>query len=284
MKKGINKFWTVIIALTLIGGLASAITIDPDVVLYPNNCGYRYFEAYTVTDLNLSIDSIRLNNVIYGCGVSTGTVENLIVNINKTDVNITQKPSINQQITNYFNNLTVSKTFYAHQNGTYKGSFNTNTTGYGYYYAPYRSAWQQWDFNTVAYGLPTTTTSTSTIPTYTLPTVTTTIAPFEGNYEIPQSYYLRQIADTLQNIFIQNTQEDGLCQLIVDNDTFFGSPEIIKTTHDSEYTYTEFLNTGLYYWKVRCYYYGRWSMWSNSKEITHTDIGKNMYFDWTVKK
>ncbi len=268
--------------LLTVGGV-NALTISDGVYFEVDGVNYTFTQDTTLTDLDLSGTYLASTDRSLKCTPTIGSLTVEIHDYTDTLINTTQKPSTNQQVTNYFKDLSPSINLYAYQNSSYKGTTALNTTGGGSYYAPYRSIDELWTFSSSSPPTATTTTTLLTTTTYTIPPVSTTLTGYNGTYTVPDDYYLRGIYEGIRALFLNTAVDESTCQILADNDTWYGSPEInVYTTGESSYIYDDFLNHGEYNWKVRCYYYGHWSMWSETKTFTNSEINRPIKFDWKV--
>lgn len=245
-----------IFLISLMVSGAQALEIGDGIYFEVDGVNYTFSKDTTLTDLDLSSEFGSTDRSLK-CVPNTGGLTVEIHDYTDTLINTTQKPTVNQQVTNYFKDIQASTNFYAYKNDTYVNVFLTNTTGGSSLYGSYRSTDELWLFSTAAPAAATTTTAAATTTIYTLPPVSTTLLEYNGSYTIPDNYYLKGIYDGIQQFIIQNTETEGMCQILVDNETWFGSPEINRLTTITEYTNDEFLNLGEYNWRVRCYYRGQ---------------------------
>lgn len=276
---GILRGWGVLFLLVLASiPVCSQLVIDPGIFFEVDGVNYTFVSQTSVAGLELypffggSDRAIKITP-------STAYVE-VEIHIWSDDVIFFNlKPSEYLGTMTRFKDLNSVSDYYSFRNESFIGSFVSNSSGGGKFNTGYHSVWKGWNF-TLTPPIVTTTTSTTSTTSSTLGTTTTSL--FNGTYVVPEDFWLKNIYEVLSAILLGSSENEGICQLVVDNETWFGSPEITRTSYISEYDYDEFLNTGTYYWKVRCYYRGRWSMWSNTLEINHTDISKGLFFDWSV--
>jgi hypothetical protein len=111
--------------------------------------------------------------------------------------------------------------------------------------------------------------STTTTTSTTLPGSTT-------NNWLSQIY---QRMDDLTGYFMKDTQN---CQILIDNDMNFTSPEINDRNFKTTYIPTVNIPPGLYYSKVRCYRRGVYGYWSETRNFTHGN-NNQIYLDWSIK-
>ena len=90
-----------------------------------------------------------------------------------------------------------------------------------------------------------------------------------------------QIYQVLEDLTLYMMDDDNVCQLVVDDNSSFANPEINHRLYITEYTYDEYLDNGVYYWKVRCMTNDRWSYWSDVWRFNKTG-DYSIYFDWTI--
>lgn len=91
---------------------------------------------------------------------------------------------------------------------------------------------------------------------------------------------LNQIYQVLDDMFNFFSKDVKVCQVLIDDNSTFSSPEINRRTYYMDYTYDEYLMTGTYYSKVRCIDGGRASMWSQPANFTHFE-NASVYVSWT---
>lgn len=82
-------------------------------------------------------------------------------------------------------------------------------------------------------------------------------------------------------VFGTGATTGGTCQVIVDNNLDFSSPEVNQQAYISEYTHNDYLATGYYYVKVKCSREGYTSMWSEVKGFAHSEA-RPFYIDWSL--
>lgn len=93
---------------------------------------------------------------------------------------------------------------------------------------------------------------------------------------------LTGILQGIEDLFTADTRDDdGYCQILIDNNETFESPEINHRVWTTDYTHDEFLNPGNYFIKVRCRENDRWGFWTDTEVHTHNNQQNTIYVDWT---